>query len=67
MQCPTLYQNGFGDHRIEGIGDKHVPWVFNVKNLDMVIALDDNDVMDVMHLFNHPEGCLLYTSDAADE
>jgi threonine dehydratase len=56
LQCPTLYQNGFGDHRIEGIGDKHVPWVFNVKNLDMVIALDDNDVMDVMHLFNHPEG-----------
>ena len=56
LQCPTLYQNGFGDHRIEGIGDKHVPWVFNVKNLDLVVALDDNDVMDVMHLFNHPEG-----------
>ena len=56
LQCPTLYQNGFGDHRIEGIGDKHVPWIFNVKNLDLVIALDDNDVMDVMHLVNHPEG-----------
>ena len=24
LQCSTLYDNGFGDHRIEGIGDKHV-------------------------------------------
>jgi len=56
LQCPTLFQNGFGDHRIEGIGDKHVPWVLDVKNLDMAIAIDDEDVMRVMHLFNHPEG-----------
>ena len=26
LQCPTLLNNGFGGHRIEGIGDKHVPW-----------------------------------------
>ena len=32
---------GFGDHRIEGIGDKHVPWIHNVRNTDMVAAVDD--------------------------
>ena len=37
--------NGFGDHRIEGIGDKHIPWIHNVKNTDMVIAIDDNDAL----------------------
>ena len=41
LQCPTLLQNGFGAHRIEGIGDKHVPWIHNTKNTDMVIAMDD--------------------------
>ncbi|HNV43768.1 MAG TPA: pyridoxal-phosphate dependent enzyme, partial [Exilispira sp.] len=45
LQCPTLLENGFGGHRIEGIGDKHVPWIHNVKNTDMVIAIDDSDTM----------------------
>ncbi|NIV31802.1 MAG: pyridoxal-5-phosphate-dependent protein subunit beta, partial [Anaerolineae bacterium] len=36
LQCPTLLLNGFGGHRIEGIGDKHVPWIHNLKNTDMV-------------------------------
>jgi cysteine synthase len=56
LQCPTLLRNGFGGHRIEGIGDKHVPWVHNVKNTDMVIAVDDQDCMDVYRLFNEPAG-----------
>ncbi len=56
LQCPTLYQNGFGAHRIEGIGDKHVPWVHNVKNTDAVIAIDDEDCMRVLRLFNEPAG-----------
>ena len=56
LQCPTLLRNGFGGHRIEGIGDKHVPWVHNVKNTDMVIAVDDQDCMDVYRLFNEPTG-----------
>ncbi|MHA1484720.1 MAG: pyridoxal-phosphate dependent enzyme, partial [Candidatus Thorarchaeota archaeon] len=43
LQCPTLLLNGYGAHRIEGIGDKHVPWIHNVRNTDMVIAIDDND------------------------
>lgn len=56
LQCPTLLRNGFGDHRIEGIGDKHVPWIHNVKNTDMVLAIDDQDCMDIYRLFNEPEG-----------
>ncbi|MCF7928817.1 MAG: pyridoxal-phosphate dependent enzyme [Spirochaetales bacterium] len=56
LQCPTLLRNGFGGHRIEGIGDKHVPWIHNVRNTDMVIAVDDNDCMDLFRLFNEAKG-----------
>jgi cysteine synthase A len=56
LQCPTLLQNGFGSHRIEGIGDKHVPWIHNVKNTDMIVAIDDNAVVNLSRLFNEPIG-----------
>lgn len=56
LQCPTLLENGFGGHRIEGIGDKHVPWIHNVRNTDMVIAIDDNDSFNLLRLFNDPRG-----------
>jgi len=56
LQCPTLLENGFGAHRIEGIGDKHVPWIHNVKNTDMIIGIDDNTVVNLARLFNEPEG-----------
>jgi cysteine synthase len=56
LQCPTLLHNGFGAHRIEGIGDKHVPWIHNAKNTDMVIAVDDETPMSLIRLFNEPAG-----------
>ncbi len=56
LQCPTLLYNGYGAHRIEGIGDKHVPWIFNVKNIDMVAGIDDELCMRLLRLFNEPEG-----------
>ncbi len=56
LQCPTLLENGFGSHRIEGIGDKHVPWIHNVKNSDMITAIDDNSVVNLLRLFNEPAG-----------
>ena len=56
LQCPTILNNGFGGHRIEGIGDKHVPWIHNVKNTDMVIAVDDEDSQNLVRLFNDPIG-----------
>jgi cysteine synthase len=56
MQCPTLLTNGFGAHRIEGIGDKHVPWIHNVKNTDMVMAIDDAGPIALVRLFNEEVG-----------
>ena len=56
LQCPTLLNNGFGGHRIEGIGDKHVPWIHNVKNTDMVIAVNDEHTIRLLRLFNEPAG-----------
>jgi len=56
LQCPTLLMNGFGGHRIEGIGDKHVPWVHNVRNTDAVAAIDDEDCLRVLRLFNERAG-----------
>ncbi len=56
VQCPTLYNNGFGAHRIEGIGDKHVPWIHNARNTDLLVAIDDNAVVNLARLFNEPVG-----------
>jgi cysteine synthase A len=56
LQCPTLLYNGHGAHRIEGIGDKHIPWIFNVKNMDQVAGIDDDACMRLMRLFNEPAG-----------
>lgn len=56
LQCPTLLENGFGAHRIEGIGDKHVPWIHNVKNTDLVVAIDDAAVVNLARLFNEQAG-----------
>ena len=56
LQCPTLLHAGFGGHRIEGIGDKHVPWIHNVRNTDLVTAIDDEATMRLLRLFNEPAG-----------
>jgi len=56
LQCPTILENGFGGHRIEGIGDKHIPWIHNVKNTDVAIAIDDEDSQRLIRLFNDPAG-----------
>ncbi|MCG8409479.1 MAG: pyridoxal-phosphate dependent enzyme [Phycisphaerales bacterium] len=56
LQCPTLLQFGFGGHRIEGIGDKHVPWIHNIRNTDVVAAVDDEQCIALMRLFNEPAG-----------
>lgn len=41
IQCPTLYNNGYGAHDIQGIGDKHVTWIHNVRNMDALACIDD--------------------------
>ncbi|MCF7794311.1 MAG: pyridoxal-5-phosphate-dependent protein subunit beta, partial [Candidatus Cloacimonetes bacterium] len=67
LQCPTLLYNGFGGHRIEGIGDKHVPWIHNIKNMDMVVDIDDQPNIDIMRLFNEEEGHKLLREKGVSE
>jgi cysteine synthase len=56
IQCPTLYNNGYGAHRIEGIGDKHVTWIHNVWNMDAVMCIDDMDSVRGLALLTDPVG-----------
>jgi len=56
LQCPTLLNNGFGGHRIEGIGDKHVPWIHNIRNTNVVTAVDDEYCLRLLRLFNEAKG-----------
>ncbi len=67
QQCPTIFENGFGDHRIEGIGDKHIPWVHNVKNTDVAIAIDDEATMNWIRMLNEPEGIEFLREKGVDE
>ena len=41
LECPTMLYNGFGEHNIQGIGDKHIPLIHNVMNTDVVVAVSD--------------------------
>jgi len=50
VQCPTLYEVGFGAHAIEGIGDKHVTWVHNVRAMDLLFCIDDQACLDGLQL-----------------
>ena len=56
LECPTLTENGFGEHNIQGIGDKHVPLIHNVMNTDTVVAVSDRATDDLNVLFNTPVG-----------
>ncbi len=66
LQCPTLLRNGFGGHRIEGIGDKHVPWVHDCKETDFVVAVDDEIPMRLLRLFNEGVGKQALVSQGID-
>ncbi len=67
LQCPTLLQFGFGEHRIEGIGDKHVPWIHNVRNTNLVAAVDDEQTLQLMRLFNEDEGKKCLRREGVDD
>jgi cysteine synthase len=56
VQCPTLFNNGYGAHEIQGIGDKHVTWIHNVWNMDLLMAIDDNDSVAGLRLFAEEAG-----------
>ena len=56
LECPTLLYNGFGEHNIQGIGDKHVPFIHNVMNTDVATAVSDRATDALGLLFNEPAG-----------
>jgi cysteine synthase A len=58
MQCPTLYQVGFGAHRIEGIGDKHVTWIHNVWAVDLLVCIDDLECLEGLQLLQEGSAIL---------
>ncbi len=66
LQCPTLMYNGFGGHRIEGIGDKHVPWVHDCRETDVLIGIDDEHPMRLLRLFNEATGRRALVDEGVD-
>jgi cysteine synthase A len=56
LQCPTILENGYGGHRIEGIGDKHIPWIHDFRETDAAVGIDDELPMRFIRLFNEPAG-----------
>jgi len=56
VQCPTLYSNGFGDHDIQGIGDKHVTWIHHTDSMDAIMCIDEWDCKKGMQLIHEEAG-----------
>jgi len=68
LECPTLLLNGFGEHNIQGIGDKHVPFIHNVMGTHAVVAISDRATDSLNLLFNTDVGraCLADAGVADD-
>ena len=56
LQCPRFLKMDLARIALKGIGDKHVPWIHNSKNTDVVVAIDDNAVVNISRLFNEETG-----------
>jgi cysteine synthase len=56
LECPTMLENGFGEHNIQGIGDKHIPLIHNVMNTDLVVDVSDRTTDQLGVVFNSSEG-----------
>ncbi|MDG2028396.1 MAG: pyridoxal-phosphate dependent enzyme [Acidimicrobiales bacterium] len=59
LEVPTMLYNGFGDHNIQGIGDKHIPLIHNVTNTDLIVGVSDQSTDQLDVLFNTPAGIRL--------
>jgi cysteine synthase A len=66
VQCPTLYNVGFGAHRIEGIGDKHVTWIHNVWATDLLVCVDDQECLEGLQLVEEGAETLVAEGVPAD-
>src|SRR5580692_643479 len=56
LECPTMLANGFGEHNIQGIGDKHIPLIHNVLNTDLVAGISDQATDQLSVLFAAGQG-----------
>jgi len=56
LECPTMLENGYGEHNIQGIGDKHIPLIHNVTNTDVVVAISDKATDELDLVFNSEAG-----------
>lgn len=56
IQCPTLFNNGYGAHEIQGIGDKHATWIHNVWNMDLLACIDDLECLRGLQLLTEDVG-----------
>jgi cysteine synthase len=63
IQCPTLYNNGYGGHDIQGIGDKHVTWIHNVNNMDALMCIDDIECKQGLQLLTEAAGWRVLTQE----
>jgi cysteine synthase len=55
-ECPTMLENGFGEHNVQGIGDKHIPFIHNVMATDLAVAVSDESTDALGVLFNTDAG-----------
>ena len=56
LECPTMLKNGFGEHNIQGIGDKHIPLIHNVMNTDLVVDISDRATDHLLVLLSSDVG-----------
>jgi len=56
LECPTMLYNGYGEHNIQGIGDKHIPLIHNVTNTDVAVAVSDRATDSLNVVFNTEVG-----------
>lgn len=62
IQCPTLFMNGYGGHDIQGIGDKHVTWIHNTMNMDILMCIDDLECKLGLQLLTEKPGWQMLTT-----
>lgn len=67
LECPTMLYNGFGEHNIQGIGDKHIPFIHNVTNTDVAVAVTDHATDQLFVLFNDEAGRAILTARGVSE
>ncbi|MCZ7529461.1 MAG: pyridoxal-phosphate dependent enzyme [Acidimicrobiia bacterium] len=67
LECPTMLYNGFGEHNIQGIGDKHIPLIHNVMAMDAVTAVSDRATDELSAVYASDEGRELLRSRGVDD